>query len=79
MRRSPLGPYGRKVVAGLCAWEIVALAPKSPVPTISETVDKFPPFGLVLLALLTHHWYIEGGLVALGEALGEVLEEIREA
>lgn len=56
-----LGRWGRKVVAGLCTWEVVALVPGSPVPTISATVDRHPWFGLLLLALLTHHWYVETG------------------
>lgn len=59
VRRPALGPHGRKVIAGLCTWEIVALLPNSPIPTISATVEKKRVFGVVLLALLGHHWFIE--------------------
>lgn len=58
--RSPaFGRHGRKVVAGICAWELVALYPGSGVPTLSETVRRFPPLGWVLLVLLVHHWFLE--------------------
>jgi len=59
-RRSPLGSHGRKVIAFLCAWELLALAPGSPVPTISQTVERYPLFGVLLLSLLAHHWFVEG-------------------
>lgn len=58
-RRPPFGRHGRKVVALLCAWELVALIPGSPIPTVSETVDRHPWFGVLLLGLLSHHWYVE--------------------
>lgn len=53
------GVHGRKVVAVLCGWELVALVPGSPVPTVSETVRRCPPLGAVLLCLLGHHWFVE--------------------
>lgn len=57
--RPAFGPYGHKVVAFLCSWEIAALVPHSPLPTISATVRRFPPFGWILLVLLGHHWFLE--------------------
>lgn len=59
VRRPPFGTHGRKVIATLCAWEISALVPGSPVPTISATVKRQPLFGWMLLILLAHHWYVE--------------------
>ena len=59
LRKPLFGRYGRRVVASVCTWEIVALVPSSPVPTVSETVRRFPVFGWTLLALLAHHWYVE--------------------
>jgi hypothetical protein len=59
-RHRPIfGPHGRKVVAGLCGWELAALVPGSPIPTVSETVSRFPLFGAALLGLLADHWYLE--------------------
>lgn len=59
MRRPLFGRHGRMVVAALCGWELVALAPGSPVPTLSECVKRHPVFGAVLLGALIHHWYLE--------------------
>lgn len=59
MRRPLFGRHGRKVVALLCGWELVALFPGSPVPTISHTVEHHKVFGAVLLGLLAHHWFLE--------------------
>jgi hypothetical protein len=59
VRRPVFGAHGRRVIAALCLWEIVALVPRSPVPTISATVRQWPPFGWVLLGLLGHHWFVE--------------------
>lgn len=53
------GRHGRKVVAALCGWELVALVPGSPVPTITQTVSRHPLFGAALLFLLADHWYLE--------------------
>lgn len=69
MRRPAFGRHGRWVVAVCCTWELVALPQQSPVPTISETVDRHPWFGLILLGLLAHHWYLE---------LEQVMETIAE-
>lgn len=59
VRRPAFGRHGNKVIAGLCSWEIIALVPGSPVPTISETVERHRWFGWLLLFLLGHHWYLE--------------------
>lgn len=59
LRQPVFGRHGRKVVAFLCTWELAALAPGSPIPTVSETVDRHPWFGLLLLLLLGHHWFFE--------------------
>ncbi len=59
VRRPVFGTHGRRVIAALCVWEITALVPGSPVPTISRTVRQFPPFGWILLGLLGHHWFVE--------------------
>lgn len=58
-RRPVFGPHGRKVVAFLCTWELSALTPGSPIPTVTETVRRVKPFGVLLLGLLAHHWYLE--------------------
>lgn len=58
-RRPLFGRHGRKVVAGLCGWELVALLPGSPVPTISHTVNERKLLGVALLGMLAHHWYVE--------------------
>lgn len=55
--------HGRKVIAFFCAWELVALVPHSPVPTISATVDRHPWFGMLLLAALAHHWFAEASTI----------------
>lgn len=59
MRRALFGRHGRKVIGGLCGWELVALLPGSPVPTISALVERKRAVGVVLLGLLTHHWFVE--------------------
>ncbi len=59
VRRPALGRHGRKIIAGLCSWEVAALVPGSPLPTISATVRHHPSFGWVLLGLLGHHWFVE--------------------
>lgn len=44
---------------GACGYECIALV--TPLPTISELVKRRPPAGVVLLAMLAHHWYLESG------------------
>jgi hypothetical protein len=74
MPRTPalFGSHGRKVIAGLCGYECLALLPGSPLPTISELVDRYPIIGFVLLGALAHHWYIEDpdGFNAMLDMLG---------
>jgi hypothetical protein len=57
LRRPPFGRHGKRVVALLCAYEVVAL--HTPLPTITAIVRQFPLLGVLLLALLAHHWFIE--------------------
>lgn len=59
MRRPLFGRHGRTVVALFCGWELVALAPGSPVPTLSECVKRRPWVGALLVGALLHHWYLE--------------------
>jgi hypothetical protein len=65
LHRPAFGRHGRKIVAALCAWELVALVPGSVVPTLSQTVRRSPAFGWSLLVLLAHHWFIEAVEVVL--------------
>jgi hypothetical protein len=66
LRQPPFGRHGNKVVAFLCGWELLALPHRSPIPTVSQTVGRAPVFGVALLGLLAHHWYLEEA-VDLGE------------
>lgn len=59
LRRPLFGGYGRRIVAAGCLYEVVALLPSSPVPTISELVKRYPVAGAVIVAALVHHWYFE--------------------
>lgn len=59
LRRPPFRHHGRKVIAAFCSYELASLVPKSPLPTISEMVRRRPVVGLMLLALLSHHWFLE--------------------
>lgn len=59
LRQPAFGPHGRKVVAALCGWELAALPPGSPFPTLSSMVKRYPAVGFALLGLLVHHWYLE--------------------
>ncbi len=59
MRRPLFGRHGRVVVAVLCGWELVALTPGCPLPTLSQVVRSHPPVGVLLLGLLAHHWFVE--------------------
>ena len=74
VRRALFGRHGRKIIAAFCLWEIVALMPGSPVPTISEVVDDHPGIGLALLAVLAHHWFVEAGEEA--DFLDEMVEAL---
>src|SRR5690606_35762015 len=59
LTRPAFSGHGRKVIAFFCGWEILAIIPGSPIPTISEVVDRHPWFGVVLLLALAHHWFLE--------------------
>lgn len=59
MRRPLFGRHGHRVVAFFCGWELVALCPGSPVPTLSQVVKRHPSVGVLLLSLLGHHWFVE--------------------
>lgn len=69
-RRPVFGRHGRKVVAVLCAYEVVALWVPW-LPTISEVVKRWPLVGVLILALLGHHWFVEAV-----EAVAELVEEV---
>lgn len=56
----------------MCAWELLALSRRTSVPTISQTVHKLPPFGWLLLVLLTHHWFVEAVEAVVLEVVAEV-------
>lgn len=56
--RKPLfGRHGKKVVIGLCGWEVVSLL--AGLPPISVMVRRFPVLGWAILGMLVHHWYLE--------------------
>lgn len=74
-RGTLFGQHGRKVVVGLCSYEVVALHPRVPLPPLSEIVAengwRGKLFGAVMLGALFHHWYIE-------QTIHQVLEDVRE-
>lgn len=60
VRRPLLGRHGPFVVTVLCGYEIVALIPGSPLPSITEiSQTRFRPLGLLLCVLGLHHFYLE--------------------
>jgi len=59
VRRPLLGPRGPAVVVFFCGWELVALLVSGRVPPVTHVVRKHPWFGVVLLSLLAHHWFVE--------------------
>ncbi len=70
--RQPLfGRHGKGVVAFFCGWELIALAPGSPVPTLSETVKRAPVVGVVIMGLLAHHWFVEAA-----ELVEQIVDEV---
>lgn len=58
-RRPPFRHHGRKIIAGLCGYELLALPRRSPFPTISEFVNRRRWVGVALIALLGQHWFLE--------------------
>lgn len=70
-RRAPFRHHGRSVIGALCAYELIALPQRTPLPTISEVVNRHRPLGVVLLTLLGHHWFVELVEIAVEEAVEE--------
>jgi hypothetical protein len=58
-RRPLCGRFGPWLVAGLCSWELAALTPRSPVPTLTSVCRTRRAVAVLLLAALFHHWMIE--------------------
>lgn len=71
LRRPVLGRHGKPVVAFFCGWELLALTPGSPVPTLSETVKRFPVLGIAIMSLLAHHWFVEAA-----ELVEQIVDEV---
>jgi len=63
VRRPLFGRHGRKVIAAVCAYEVAALPARSPLPTVSTLVARYPACGWLLLAALAHHWFLEGSVI----------------
>lgn len=57
-RRPLFGRHGPNVVAFFCGWELAGLTIPG-VPTISQTVRRYPVLGVVLVLALIHHWFVE--------------------
>lgn len=68
--RPVFGRHGKKVVGGLCGWELVALIPGAPIPTLTAIVKKVHPVGFIILGLLAHHWYVEADWPKVAITLG---------
>lgn len=58
MWRRPI-PHGIPIIVAGCSYELVALIPGSPVPTISTLVRRRRSLGVLLLLALTHHLLLE--------------------
>lgn len=57
LHRAAFPNHGRKIVAGLCTYEVAALFTQ--LPTLSELVRRRRLLGVGLLGLLAHHWFLE--------------------
>ncbi|MFZ5863027.1 MAG: hypothetical protein ACOYXR_09335 [Nitrospirota bacterium] len=57
-RRPLLGRFGPYIVAGVCGYELAALAVDG-VPTVSDMVRRHPLLGVGVLVMLAHHWFVE--------------------
>lgn len=68
-RRPPFRHHGRTIIAALCGYELLALPERSPLPTISEVVNRHRLLGVMLLGLLGHHWFVELVETAVEEAV----------
>lgn len=58
-RRSLIPGKGRTFLTVVLTYEVAALW-SDHLPTISEEVKRHPEFGVVILAALAHHFYLEG-------------------
>lgn len=58
-RRCIFGRHGGAVVASLCAYEIAALTPHSPLPPITRVCRRWPPLGWALWLAVGHHLLLE--------------------
>lgn len=56
--RRPL-PGGTILVLTLCAWEVYAILTRQRQRTITAHVRRRPVLGIITLAALAHHWYVE--------------------
>lgn len=72
-RRCIFGRYGSHVVSGLCAYEIAALTPRSPLPPITTFCRRWPPLGWALWLAFGHHLFLEAVELAADGALDELL------
>jgi hypothetical protein len=70
-RRCILGRHGPLVVTALCAYEIAALTPRSPLWPITKIARRYPPLGVALVLAFGHHllWELE-------EAIAEAVDAV---
>lgn len=59
MRRPVFGRHGPWVVRALCSYELVALLPGSPFPTLTKISDRHRWLKWGLVGVLGHHLFIE--------------------
>ena len=74
LRRPLFGRYGHAVVAGLCAYEVVAIvsgrAKNVPeLPTLTALGRRHPSLKWALSGALAHHFHLERVVAAVEEAL----------
>jgi hypothetical protein len=58
-RRPLFGRHGRKVIAGLCAYEVLALSRLTPLPTLTTISGRLPALKWALTLSLAHHLHLE--------------------
>lgn len=69
--RSPLfGRYGHAVVAVGCVYEVLALLPGSPLPTLTELGRRHPAVKWSLTGALVHHWHLERSVLVVVPDIG---------
>lgn len=56
--RRPL-PAGNVLVTTLCSYEVAMMLTRSSQRTITAHVRRRPILGILILAALAHHWYVE--------------------